>query len=49
MWARFADAALVLAEPGRLGAVRLQYPQWFTPSRMARSGESFGPVDAARR
>ena len=36
VWARFADAALPLAETGRLGAVLLQYPPWFTPKRANR-------------
>jgi uncharacterized protein YecE (DUF72 family) len=36
VWARFADAVRPLAEAGRLGAVLLQYPQWFTPKRANR-------------
>lgn len=35
-WARFADALVPLAEAGRLGAVLLQYPQWFTPKKANR-------------
>jgi uncharacterized protein YecE (DUF72 family) len=49
VWARFADAALVLAETGRLGAVLLQYPPWFTPKRanrdeLARARERLGDL-----
>jgi uncharacterized protein YecE (DUF72 family) len=49
VWARFADAALPLAEAGRLGAVLLQYPQWFTPKRanrdeLARARERLGDL-----
>ncbi len=36
VWARFADAVLPLVEAGRLGAVLLQYPPWFTPKRANR-------------
>lgn len=35
-WARFADALAPLAEAGKLGAVLLQYPHWFTPKRANR-------------
>jgi len=35
-WARFADALVPLAEAGKLGAVLLQYPHWFTPKRANR-------------
>jgi uncharacterized protein YecE (DUF72 family) len=49
VWARFADAALILAERGRLGAVLLQYPPWFTPKRanrdeLARARERLGDL-----
>jgi uncharacterized protein YecE (DUF72 family) len=33
VWARFADALVPLRQAGRLGAVLLQYPPWFTPKR----------------
>lgn len=33
VWNRFADAARALHEAGRLGAILLQYPPWFAPSR----------------
>lgn len=36
VWARFADALVPLAGAGRLGAVLLQYPHWFTPKRSNR-------------
>jgi uncharacterized protein YecE (DUF72 family) len=36
VWARFVDALTPLREAGRLGAVLLQYPQWFTPKRANR-------------
>ena len=35
-WARFADAMRPLQEAGKLGAVLLQYPAWFTPRRSNR-------------
>jgi uncharacterized protein YecE (DUF72 family) len=35
-WARFHDALRPLADAGRLGAVLLQYPRWFTPKRANR-------------
>jgi uncharacterized protein YecE (DUF72 family) len=33
VWRRFADSLTPLLETGRLGAVLLQYPAWFTPKR----------------
>ena len=33
VWRRFADSLTPLLETGRLGAVLLQYPVWFTPKR----------------
>ena len=36
-WDRFAHAVAPLREGGRLGAVLLQYPEWFTPKRANRS------------
>jgi uncharacterized protein YecE (DUF72 family) len=33
VWYRFADALQPLRDAGRLGAVLLQYPEWFTPKR----------------
>lgn len=36
VWRRFADALAPLAEAGKLGAVLLQYPPWFTPKRANR-------------
>ena len=35
-WARFHHALQPLAEGGRLGAVLLQYPRWFTPKDSTR-------------
>ena len=35
-WARFAHALRPLHEAGRLGAVLLQYPHWFTPKDVTR-------------
>ena len=35
-WARFADALKPLHTEGKLGAVLLQYPPWFTPKRANR-------------
>ncbi len=35
-WDRFRHAVAPLHEGGRLGAVLLQYPQWFTPKRANR-------------
>src|SRR5262245_12759013 len=33
VWRRFADSLTPLLEAGRLGAVLLQYPPWFTPKQ----------------
>jgi len=49
VWARCADAVVPLAEAGRLGAVLLQYPQWFTPKKanreeLARARERLGDL-----
>jgi uncharacterized protein YecE (DUF72 family) len=35
-WARFVHALRPLADAGRLGAILLQYPPWFTPKRSNR-------------
>jgi uncharacterized protein YecE (DUF72 family) len=35
VWRRFLDALVPLREAGKLGAVMLQFPKWFTPSREA--------------
>jgi uncharacterized protein YecE (DUF72 family) len=35
-WARFHHALQPLARSGRLGAILLQYPRWFTPKRPNR-------------
>ena len=35
-WARFRHALQPLADSGRLGAVLMQYPRWFTPRRANR-------------
>jgi uncharacterized protein YecE (DUF72 family) len=35
-WLRFAHALEPLRKAGRLGAVLMQYPQWFTPKRANR-------------
>jgi uncharacterized protein YecE (DUF72 family) len=49
VWRRFAEGVAPLAEAGRLGAVLLQYPQWFTPKRanrdeLARARERLGDL-----
>jgi uncharacterized protein YecE (DUF72 family) len=36
VWARFVHALGPLREAGRLGAVLLQYPRWFTPKKANR-------------
>jgi uncharacterized protein YecE (DUF72 family) len=36
VWRRFRDALLPLASAGKLGAVLLQYPEWFTPRHSSR-------------
>jgi uncharacterized protein YecE (DUF72 family) len=46
-WARFFYALAPLAEAGKLGAVLMQYPRWFTPKRdnrveLARVRERLG-------
>ena len=35
VWRRFLSALAPLRECGKLGAIMLQYPRWFTPSREA--------------
>jgi uncharacterized protein YecE (DUF72 family) len=50
-WRRIADAVAPLAEVGRLGAILLQYPTWFTPKRanrdeLAKAGERLGGLPA---
>ena len=35
VWRRFLSALNPLTEAGKLGAIMLQYPRWFTPSRAA--------------
>jgi len=47
VWRRFLDALAPLRDAGKLGAVLLQYPCWFTPSRgsaraLARARERLG-------
>jgi uncharacterized protein YecE (DUF72 family) len=42
VWRRFHDALLPLDSAGKLGAVLLQYPEWFTPRRSSR--EELGAV-----
>jgi uncharacterized protein YecE (DUF72 family) len=36
VWRRFAEALLPLDSAGKLGAVLLQFPEWFVPSRANR-------------
>ncbi|HEY6710371.1 MAG TPA: DUF72 domain-containing protein, partial [Actinomycetota bacterium] len=36
IWRRFAEALLPLDSAGKLGAVLLQFPEWFVPSRANR-------------
>ncbi len=36
IWRRFHDALLPLDSAGKLGAVLMQYPEWFTPRRANR-------------
>ena len=36
VWRRFHEALLPLDSAGKLGAVLLQYPEWFTPRRSSR-------------
>jgi uncharacterized protein YecE (DUF72 family) len=52
VWWRFADALEPLRRTGKLGAVLLQYPQWFTPKRdnrdeLANARRRLGDVDIA--
>jgi uncharacterized protein YecE (DUF72 family) len=49
VWARFADALEPLDKAGRLGAILLQYPPWFTPKRdnrdeLARARDRLGDL-----
>jgi uncharacterized protein YecE (DUF72 family) len=49
VWRRFAEAVDPLQEAGRLGAILLQYPPWFTPKRanrdeLARARERLGDL-----
>jgi uncharacterized protein YecE (DUF72 family) len=51
VWARFAAALGPLREAGKLGAVLLQYPPWFTPRRdnrdeLCRARERLDGLDA---
>ena len=43
VWRRFLSALAPLREAGKLGAIMLQFPKWFTPSR-----ESAGALSLAR-
>ena len=43
LWARFLDALTPLRASGRLGAILLQYPKWFAPTR-----ESAAVIEDAR-
>jgi len=52
VWKRFVDALEPLRKAGRLGAVLLQYPAWFTPKRanrdeLARARERLGDLDVS--
>jgi uncharacterized protein YecE (DUF72 family) len=42
VWRRFRDALLPLDSAGKLGAVLMQYPEWFTPRRSSR--EELGAI-----
>ena len=42
VWRRFRDALLPLDSAGKLGAILLQYPEWFTPRRSSR--EELGAI-----
>jgi uncharacterized protein YecE (DUF72 family) len=44
VWRRFLSALDPLREAGKLGAIMLQYPRWFTPSR-----EAAAELDIARQ
>jgi uncharacterized protein YecE (DUF72 family) len=51
VWERFASALDPLRETGKLGAVLLQYPAWFTPKRanrdeLARARDRLGDLPA---
>lgn len=37
VWRRFAEALLPLDSAGKLGAVLLQFPEWFTPNKANRA------------
>jgi uncharacterized protein YecE (DUF72 family) len=50
-WARFGHAVEPLHEAGKLGAILLQYPEWFTPKRanrdeLVRARERLGDLPA---
>jgi uncharacterized protein YecE (DUF72 family) len=52
IWRRFLDALAPLREAGKLGAVLLQFPRWFQPSResaalLRRARERLGDVIGA--
>ena len=52
VWRTFLDALVPLADSGKLGAVLLQYPPWFVPTRasaaeLGRARERMGDVQAA--
>jgi uncharacterized protein YecE (DUF72 family) len=52
VWHRFLEALVPLGEVGKLGAVLLQYPAWFTPKKanreeLARARERLGDVPAS--
>jgi uncharacterized protein YecE (DUF72 family) len=49
VWRRFVEALVPLGEVGKLGAVLLQYPTWFTPKRanreeLARARQRLGDI-----
>ncbi|HET9059766.1 MAG TPA: DUF72 domain-containing protein [Acidimicrobiales bacterium] len=50
VWARFVHALAPLRQAGRLGAVLLQYPSWFTPNKANKHELSLlpGRLDGAR-
>lgn len=52
VWHRFVEALTPLGESGKLGAVLLQYPAWFTPKKanrdeLARARERLGDIPAS--
>ena len=49
VWYRFGDAMKPLRDAGKLGAVLLQYPQWFTPKHDNREELAQALREAARR